>query len=188
MHDSALIRWWIGITLAASVFAIIDGGWLATTLALAPERVWHGEVWRLVTWALVETSPLRLVLLCVTIFVLGGELVTMWGDRRMRRFMLQIVIAAGVVGCVAALLSENAWWMRHTAGWAIDDAIVIAWARQFPQRPLRIYGLLELRGQQLVTVTLVVTAVFAAFNGPFVMAPELAACAAAALYPRGWLR
>ena len=183
-----LINIWIYVTLGASLVGVVDGGWLASMLSLAPQYVWHGQVWRLATWALIETSPLRLILLLVTIYALGSELVTMWGERRLRRFMLQIVVAAGIVGCLLALVSDAAWYMRHHAGWAVDDAIVIAWARQYPRRPLRIYGLLELQGQQLVTITIAITAVFALWYGPIMMAPELAACAAAALYPSGWLK
>jgi membrane associated rhomboid family serine protease len=172
-------------TIAASVVATLDGGWLASWTALDPSRIWRGQVWRLVTWPFIENGPLALVTTCIAIYMFGGALAIRWGDRRLRRFMLQIVIAAGVVTSVlAALVGARVF---RLGGWAVTDVLVIAWARQFPEMPLRIYGLLVLRGPELVRVTVAIAIVFALFWGPIWMAPELVGCAAAALYPRAWL-
>jgi hypothetical protein len=70
----------------------------------------------------------------------------------------------------------------------VTDALVIAWARQFPERTLVLYGMLELRGQRLINVTIGAAILFALYAGPVAMAPELAACAIAALYPAQLLR
>ncbi len=175
------------MTLAASLIGALDGGWLAGWTALVPSRIWTGEVWRLVTWPLIERSPLQLVLTCVAIYKFGGELAYRWGDRRLRRFVLQIVIAAAAVMCVLVALTR-AYYIARLGGWAIADVLVIAWARQFPEAPLQIYGVLVLRGREIVRLTVAVAIVFAIFFGPVYMAPELVACTAAAGYPRGWLR
>jgi membrane associated rhomboid family serine protease len=185
--SSKLVSTWIFVTLAASIVGMLDNGWLLWWTALAPERVWHGQVWRLVTWALVETSPLSLVFTCISIYKFGGELAPRWGDRRLRRFMLHVVLAAGAASALGALVSESAWHMYRAGGWAVSDALVIAWARQYPNATLRLYGMIELSGRQLIAFTVGFTALIAISTSPFVMAPELVACFVAAMYPRGWL-
>jgi len=185
--QSKLVSTWILITLVASLVAWFDNGFLVEWTALAPERIWHGQVWRIVTWPLIERTPISLILTCAAIYKFGGELAPRWGDRRLRRFMLEIVIAGGVVSALGALVSPTAWSMFHNGGWAVSDALVIAWARQYPNDSIRIYGFLELRGQQLVWFTVGVTTLIAIATSPFVYAPELVAAWGAAFYPRGLL-
>ena len=177
----------IVVMLAASIIATLDGGWFARWASLAPARIFHGEVWRLVTWPLIQLGPLSLVLSCVAVYKFGGELAVRWGDRRLQRFSLHVVLGAGIVTCVIAAV-VGATQLHHLGGWAVADALVIAWARQFPERCLVIYGVLRLRGRDIVRLVTGVALLFAIFYGPVAMAPELAACLAAAAYPRSWLR
>jgi membrane associated rhomboid family serine protease len=187
LGSSKLVERWIIATLGISIVAALDGGIVASWLGLAPARVWRGEVWRLVTWPLVEVGPLQLVLTCAAIYKFGGELAVRWGDRRLRRFVLEIVLAASLVTCILAALTGASWLFR-LGGWAVSDLLVIAWARQFPGAVLNIQGMLRLSGRGLIQFTVGVAILFALFAGPVVMAPELVACLAAALYPQGWLR
>jgi hypothetical protein len=122
----------------------------------------------------------------VTIYKFGGELATRWGDRRLLRWMLMIVAGTAVVTTLFATL-VGATWLARCGGWAIADVLVIAWARQFPRAQLALYGFLVVSGDRLVAMTLGVAIVFALYFGVVAMAPELVACAAAAMYPRGWL-
>jgi membrane associated rhomboid family serine protease len=186
-RSSDFVTQWIMLTLAASLFTWLDGGWLAGWTCLVPSRVFHGEVWRLVTWSLIEFGPIGLVLTCVSIFKFGGELTVAWGDRRLRRFALEVVIAAAAITCVLALVTGQLDLVR-SGGWAISEALTIAWARQFPTRTLVVYGLLTLSGRQLINITIAVAVLFALRGGIVAMAPELAACAIAALYPAQLLR
>lgn len=187
INRSEVVSRWIVVTVVASVWAMLDGGWLVRLTALEPDRVWHGEVWRLVTWPLVELGALGIAFTVASIYKFGGELAPRWGDRRLRRFILQLVIAGGIVASLGALVSDHAWNMARTGGYAVCDALVIAWARQYPTATLRFYGFLELNGQKLVIFTAGVTILIALSTNVFVMMPELVACVGAALYPREWL-
>ena len=184
---SNFVSRWILVTLVASLVGAVDGGWLASWASLAPSRILRGELWRLVTWPLVEQGPLQLVFTCAAIYKFGGELAIRWGDRRLRRFVVEIAIAAGAATTVLAWVIGTSY-MRRLGGWAMGDALVIAWARQFPDATLVLYGLLSLRGRELINVTFGVAIVFAVFVGPVWMAPELFACLLAARYPQAWLR
>lgn len=184
---STFVSRWILATIAVSIVAVLDGGWTASWLALAPARIWHGQLWRLVTWPLVEHGPIQLILTCASIYKFGGELAIRWGDRRLRRFALQLVVGAAVVTTLLATATGATELARH-GGWAVAEMLTIAWARQFPDATLVVYGLLALNGRRLIRFTCGVAIVLAIYLGPVWMAPELAACAAATWYPRGWLR
>jgi membrane associated rhomboid family serine protease len=183
LGPSKLVSNWISITLFASALSALSGGWLAHWAAFAPARIWRGELWRLVTWVAVEGGPLGLILTCVSIYRFGGDLAVRWGDRRLRRFMIEVLGSAAIAALVLALVSDGAWHMYRLGGWAAGDVLAIAWARQFPNTTLVFYGLVEVRGRTLIRATIGITCVYALFVGPFEMALELLACAAALSYP-----
>lgn len=185
--SSKVVSAWLVATVAASVVAMADGGFVARWAAFAPERVWHGEVWRLFTWVFVDFGPMSLVFTCACVYKFGGELAPRWGDRRLRRFLLQIVVGATAVAAVLAVLSSVSWHMYRCGGMLVPDVLTIAWARQYPNDVIRMFGFIELGGQRLVGFTVGVTILIALASSPFVMAPELLGCLAAALYPRAWL-
>jgi membrane associated rhomboid family serine protease len=183
LGSSKLVSAWITVTVLASVVAAVDGGWIDGWAALAPSRIWRGEVWRLATWVFVERGPLPLVLTCASIYRLGGDLAPRWGDRRLRRYMVEVVGGAALITALLAFVNDGAWDLHRLGGWAVGDALVIAWARQYPASTLVLHGLVQLRGRDLITVTIGITVVFAIFQGPIAMAPELLVCAAAFWYP-----
>jgi membrane associated rhomboid family serine protease len=184
---SKLVERWMWLTLFASLASMLTGHWLAYWTMLSPDRVLHGEVWRLVTWAFVEVAPMSLIFTCVAIFKFGGELAVRWGDRRLRRFMLEIIVGAAVITTLLAFVAPGTMHLSRSAGWAIGDALCIAWARQYPTAIIRVYGMLELSGKRLIAITVGSTVLFAIAYGPFVWAPELIACFAAMYYPHSRL-
>jgi membrane associated rhomboid family serine protease len=185
--SSKLVSTWLMVTAAASIVAIADGGWLASWTALSPKQIWHGQVWRLVTWIFVEPGPWNLAFTCACIYKFGGELAPRWGDRRLQRFMLQIVVGASVAAALVGLLSDLTWNLYRCGGVVVSDTLIIAWARQYPNDVIRMFGFIELGGQRLVVFTVGITILIALASSPFVMVPELVACLAAAAYPRSLL-
>ncbi len=175
------------VTLVVSIVAALEGGHIAHAAALIPSLVLHGEIWRLVTWPFVEPGPMGLIVTVLSIYKFGSELAIRWGDRRLRRFMIHVLLAAtGATSVLALLMGQGD--VVHLGGWAVADALVIAWARQFPDARLMLYGLITLNGRQLIQFTVATNVVFAIYYGPIAVAPELAACAMAAAYPLTWLR
>jgi hypothetical protein len=187
LNASKLISTWLTVTIAASIVAVIDGGWLACWTAFSPSRIWSGELWRLVTWFLVEPGPFQLIVTCVCIYKVGGELAPRWGERRLRRFLIEILGGAAVVTALLGLISTEVWHARYFGGWAVGDVLVIAWARQYPDSVLVLYGVVRLNGRHLIIAVLAITGVYALFAGPLAMAPELLVCVAAYSYPGAWL-
>lgn len=193
----------IGLVLAMSVTAAVDarmGGTLYRQLALLPDAVWRGEVWRLLTWPLVLSGPLRLLLSCAVLYVFGGDLVAAWGSRRTWRYLAVVLLAAGAGTSILGWVLPGVWWHAHLGGTALVDALLLAWARQFPHQQVLIYFFLPMRGRQLVALVIVVAVLAALYYGLARALPELLTIAAALAYldrrPRrlwlslklGWIR
>lgn len=178
---------WMAITAIVSVIGWLDGGLVWRWLTLAPGRVWHGEVWRVVTWIFVEPSPSSLVFTLLVIYRFGGELLPRWGARRLVRFLAEVLLLAALVTCALAWVSDTVWTSARDGGWAVCDVLVIAWARQYPYAPFSLYGMITIRGKELVTFTVGFVVLCAVAWGPLAVIPELVAVAAAALYPRARL-
>lgn len=176
------------LTVACSVFTAIDPQ-VYPQLALVPYKVGKGEVWRLVTWAFVELSLGSLVVACVAFYMFASELSSEWGAARFARYVLSIVVIAGLGTTLVAYAIPKARYLGFGAGWALDDAIIIAWAVTFPERQINYYNVLELGGRPLVYGTVGLTVGLAVWVGFVAMLPELFACAAALLLTGGaWQR
>jgi len=179
-----------------SIVAAIDaraGGALYHHLALLPEAVWRGQVWRLMTWPFIQGGPLSLIFACVVLYVFGSDLLMTWGSPRYLRYVAGIVLIAGIGTSLIALVLPAAWALPHLGGMVVADALVIAWARRFPDQPVSMYFVLLLRGRALVSVIVAITVLFALFHGIAWMLPELLGVAAAVLHGhrparRWWLK
>jgi len=168
----------VSLTLALSLLSAIDGG-MWYRLALIPDAVWRGQIWRLVTWPFVIGHPLTLLFTCVALYVFGSDLAVTWGTRRYLLTATTVVLVAGTGTCLISLLVPAARGLPYLGGMALADALVIVWARQFPDQPVMAYFVLLVRGPALVAVVVAATLVFAAYLGVTWMMPELLAVAAA---------
>ena len=184
MARTLVIRW-IVATVVVSMIALVDHGWIAHWLALSPPRVWHGEVWRLVTWVMIVPSPISILITCFVIYKFGGDLAERWGERRLRRFMIELVASAAMMTCVLSLITGDTG--AHVGGIVTTFSLVISWARQFPDQKVLFAGMVPLHGRNVIFVVGGLAILLAFANGLYEMAPELVACAIAAGYPRGWL-
>ena len=189
---TALIAAIVGTSIAVALDARA-GGELYQHLALRPEAVWRGEVWRLLTWPFIQAGPLALILTCVSIFVFGSALCVRWGARRYTRYVAGVLAFAGAGTCLAALAVPMWAWQSHFGGLVLCHALLIAWARQFPDAEVAMYFVLVVRGPAIVAIVIAATLVFALFLGIGWLLPELLAIAAALLvmdrpHRRWWLR
>lgn len=172
---------WFSPTVAAllaATFALSLGAALADgfgALALVPDRVWHGELWRLVTWAFTVPGPEALVATAVVLYWFGGELAARWREPGLRRFVAAIVAVTGVGTLALTAMIPAAHHLPYLGSWALCDALVIAWALEFPDRRLRVYGVLSIGGPVLAYGTAGLTALAAVYFGPVAVLPELLA-------------
>jgi membrane associated rhomboid family serine protease len=181
----------IGLVLVSSLAAALDPT-LYERLALVPDRVWHGELWRLVTWPFIATGPLSLIFAVLELYWFGGGLLREWRPARLLRFVVAIVLISGVGTCLLALVLPPAWWMPYLGTTALGTAILIAYGLQFPRAHIRLWLIAVISGEALAYFLLALTALVAIFYGPAVVLPSLIASLATWLYmtgaPTRWYR
>jgi membrane associated rhomboid family serine protease len=186
-------------TLLATVVGVAGmrngvGGLLGLGV-LMPQAVFDGQVWRLLTWTFFEPQPLSLIFACLIFLFLGRDLVSSWGPERFLLRCLGLVVATGLVTCVVGRfvfpgLRESVWM----SAWPLGEALILAWATQFPSSQLLVYFVLPVGGRRLVILTVAGTLLFAALSGfdlylPHFVAEGLTLAWLNGVWPRNlWLR
>ncbi|WP_394844628.1 rhomboid family intramembrane serine protease [Pendulispora brunnea] len=176
------LPWAVGLLLSLTVIfslAVAFGnrhtGPLFQLASLVPAGVWRGEVWRLVTWAFIEPSPLSLLFTCLGIYWFGSDLAGEWGSARFLRVLGGIVLSSAVVTCLLAQLDVALLPQHYLGSWACACAMIVAWGLWFPDRVVRIYFILPIRGYWLAWLTVGLTVVYAIYAGWERYLPELLA-------------
>jgi membrane associated rhomboid family serine protease len=150
---------------------------------LIVDDVWRGEVWRLVTWAPIELSPLGLLFGCLLLYFIGPDLLRRWGTRR---FFVNFFGGAALVGAITCLIGRFVWsdvaLVPHMGLWPMEEAMLIAWAMLFQDRQILVFFVLPLSGRNLVVLTIAITVVMAAMAGFPVFVPHFVAELAALVY------
>jgi len=185
-------------TVVVSLVAAVGGRsglGLHQLLLLDTGAVWQGEVWRLVTWVLVEDSPLNLLFGGLMLYWFGRDLVEAWGERRFLVTYFAIPAVAGILAAFLALAWPGLGAYRFTGFWVALGALVVAWGLLHPFRQILLFFAVPVSGQALVWITLGGTVFFALFALPAVGAfvPHLLAQGIAWVHVSGkgpgrWLR
>ena len=186
----------IAATVVVSLVSVVgerNGLPLLRLAALEPQAVWSGEVWRLVTWVLVETEPLNLLFGGLVLFWFGRDLVEAWGERRFLATYFGFAAAAAAFTCLVALAWPALDSFRFTGFWAALDAIIVAWALLHPFRQILLFFAVPVSGKALLWITVGGTVLFALFTGAAAFVPHLLAEGAAWVWASGngpgrWLR
>jgi membrane associated rhomboid family serine protease len=173
------VPWALGLVLSlvlgASLVVAFAGrhSSLFEFVPLVAANVWHGEVWRLVTWPFVETSPIGLLFSCLFIYWFGRELAELWGSPRFLGVFGGVILSAAVLTCLVALIDQSALPLPHVGSWALTAAMVIAWGLTFPDNVVRLYFVLPIRGYWLAWLTCAITAIYAVYSGWEFFLPQL---------------
>jgi membrane associated rhomboid family serine protease len=96
-------------------------------LALIPDEVWSGQVWRLVTWPLANGFDQRLLWTAVAIALLwyfGSRLEEQIGRVRMTVLLIALIVLPGIVG---TLLDLPTYGVR-----SIELAILLIFIAEYP--------------------------------------------------------
>ena len=142
---------------------------------LVPGKVLTGQIWRIVTWAFVEPDPISLFFRCLMLFWFGRDLCAVWGSRRFFAIYSGTVIFAAVVTCLLSLIDADIRSHTYLSSWPIDAALTIAWGLNFPNRVIRIYFVIPIRGYVLAWGSVALAVAFSIYNGWEKYAPLLAA-------------
>jgi len=144
---------------------------------LLPSLVWEGEIWRLVTWTFFETSnPFSFLFALLMLYWFGRDLCDAWGNRKFLAVYFGFSVVIGALTClIGKFVWHPVWFIPQTGGWPISEALVIAWATLFPDREIRLYFVLNVRGRTLILVTIGLTVLFAIYYGVAAFVPHFLA-------------
>ena len=177
----------IGATLVGSILSAQLGGF-RDAVALVPALVFHGEVWRLATFVLVEPNPLSLIFAGLVLYFVGRDLVRVWGPARFLAAYFGLGAAAAAITCVLALAPplERLAGAQFVGAWPVVSALIVAWACVFPGRTILVYFLVPLQGRNLIYATFGGTLLFALLGGSLAaFIPDFAAQLVALAAMRG---
>ena len=183
-------------TVVVSLVAAVGGRsglGLQQLLLLDTGAVWRGEVWRLVTWVLVEGDPVNLLFGGLVLYWFGRDLVEAWGERRFLATYFAVPAVAGVLASLLALAWPGLGAYRFSGFWVALNALVVAWGLNHPFRQILLFFAVPVSGKALVWITVGGTALFALFTGVGAFVPHLLAEGVAWLHVSGkgpgqWLR
>jgi membrane associated rhomboid family serine protease len=174
----------IGFTLGGSILGAVSGP-LLRAAALFPERVFAGEVWRLLTWVFFATDPLSLIFGCLGLWWFGRDLSGAWGPVRFLAVYLGLTVATGGAACLLALLlSPGLAGLVAVGPWALVTAMIVAWAVLYPHQDVLVYFVLPLRGRTLIYATVGGTVLYGLFYGVNFCVPHFIAQGLMWLYVR----
>jgi hypothetical protein len=102
------------------------------------------------------------------------------------------MVGAGV--CLVALVWPAVASQAYATAWPLGDALLIAWASQFPNRQILMYFVLPIGGRNLVYLVIAGTLLFALFGGLALFVPHFLAIVIVLVFMRRpaldlvWLR
>jgi membrane associated rhomboid family serine protease len=159
----------VGVMIAAMVVASVLS-WFPTTkglafyLPLSPAHVLSGELWRVVTWPLVQPHPLTLLFVGLMFWQFGAQLVFEWGERRFVARVLGITVGAGIATSLLAFVWPPAS-LPYAGAWPVALALLFAWGLLHSGAQLNWFGVLPMSGGTVAKVILFGTVIMGLFDG-----------------------
>lgn len=122
-------------------------------LPVTPSGVLSGQVWRLVTYALLHSlaDPFHLIINGLMIFFFGRELEERWGAGRYLLFALLTVLGGGIFVVLTGLVLPNAPVVGASA---FAEGLIVAWGLTYPEREIRLFFAVPARGKHMIVVAL----------------------------------
>ena len=148
-----LMRIIVAFNALGFLLSLVKPGFV-DVLELRPERVLHGEVWRLVSYifipqfgSMLGLPPVLFVFLYLQfLWLLGEGLEQAWGS-----FKLNLYYLTGMVGTTAAAFLLNA---RDLNGAYLNMSLFYAFATLFPNYPILLFLIIPVRVKWIALFTL----------------------------------
>jgi membrane associated rhomboid family serine protease len=169
--------------IAASVLVAVIKPLGAFTL-LVPELVARGFVWQVVTYGLVERSPLGIIFGAMILWSIGGSLEFTWGRKRFLWFSLGIVVLAGIATVLLGLLVPALVREAYPGGMVLTGALWVAYGLQIGRGQTNFWGY-PVTGNVLAAIGAGFVFLNAAFGGLSLVIPQAFGLLFAFLYIRG---
>jgi membrane associated rhomboid family serine protease len=146
---------WRRIPLVTRALLVLLGaGYLLTLawptvsifLALVPGAVVSGEIWRLLTYTVVNGSIGSVLISLLLLWMLGSEMEPQWGSRRLALFLVLTTATAGVIGVFVG------------GGAGLSPALlalIVAWTLEAPSQTILFFGVFPMPRWMFAALALV---------------------------------
>ena len=101
----------------------------------------RGYVWQLVTYALVEVSPMGVIFGAIILWNLGGFVEQSWGRRRFLLFSLAIVVLPAIATVLLALLVPALVRQAYPGAMVLTGSLWVAYGLQIGRGQTNFWGL-----------------------------------------------
>ncbi len=120
-----------------------------------PDQILHGQIWRLVTPALIHTwsghaAPSHILTTLLGLYFLAPSLEDRWGSRRMVTFLLGSIAFAYACEVLAGLIVPQLKQELFYGGLGMIEAIAVAWALQNRDQTVNLFFVLPITGTMLL--------------------------------------
>ena len=167
---------WLGVLGAASLAGWYGGDGVTAHLALAPAKIWHGEVWRLVTWPLVSDNLYALGLTLWSVRKFGSRLAARWTTVWVVVAATTVLVLVGVVTSLVALAIPSVWSLSHLGGYELAWVLLLGCTRALSDA-------MRFRTHQVLLVGLAICGALGAAFGFAGYVPQVVAMLLVAVFP-----
>lgn len=181
----------IAMIITSVVVAVVKP--LLGFVALVPSAVLRGFVWELLTYALVEISPMGVIFGAIILWNIGGVLELSWGRKRFLWFSAGIVLLSGIATVLLSLVVPSIVQQAYPGGMVLTGSLWVAYGLQIGRGQTNFWGL-AVTGNVLALIGVGFVFLNAAFAGISLVIPEAFGLFFTFLYIRGaqpsllWLR
>lgn len=183
----------VGLVLVLLAIATL-GSWMARDMSWAALRagsLLDGQLWRLVTYTLVQQTPTGLIFGGIAIYFFGPWAATRYGDRSFLGYVLFLTLGAGLVTHALGFVLRVPF-RDYLGVWPLVDGLVLLWALQNQYQQVLLMFVLPVSGRMLAIITVATNALWALWAtsadglmGLFAFMPPLASLGIAWVVHRG---
>jgi membrane associated rhomboid family serine protease len=134
-----ICKWLIGINVVVFILQLLtsnrDGGLLTNALILNVDQVvFHGEIWRLLTYAFLHDTGdiFHLLFNMWLLWLVGNDVEDLYGPREFLAFYLLAAVAGGVAFTAGHLIDYSSGLCLGASG--AVTAVLVLYAFHYPQR------------------------------------------------------
>ena len=124
----------IGLGIISVLLSAFEGenneNGIVSRLWLEPQKVQDGEIWRLVTWPLVNRVGFMTIFLFFILYMLGNQLESLTGRRTFLYLLLALTLLPALVLTLVSISNSSQFLLGGLR--FIEIGVLIAFAVQFP--------------------------------------------------------
>jgi len=156
------------------LLTLLSKGTFVNLLTFVPARIFHGEIWRLVTFVFVpiDFSPISLLLSVILYYYLGSQLENVWGSARFTVYYLFGVLLT-ILGGLLTYLSPALRGFGTANMYYVNLTLLLAFATLYPDLQFMLFYIIPIKAKWLAwfDVALLVFDIFSHIgSGHFLLA------------------